>query len=85
LLGKAGLEGVSFVVEFTPAVIASNGVDTDSILSAYFIGALIDVKTSNERISIEAFLAGTDFAGSICDTLGITSTLAVLYNINGRW
>jgi hypothetical protein len=59
-------------------VIASDGVDTDRVLTTAVTGALVDVDTPDEGVSSEAFLALADLAAVPAGhTLGIAATLAL--------
>jgi hypothetical protein len=66
------------VVGLTATVETSNGVDTNCILPTEVLAALVDIKASDERISIESDLTLADLtAETFSDALSIVATLAV--------
>ena len=70
------------MVRLTATVETSNGVDTDCVLATEVLAALVDIETSNERISIEANLTLAHLtAETFSDALSIVPTLTV-QNIN---
>ena len=77
------VEWVSFVTWLTPTVKAADGVDTDCIIPAKVLTTLVDIKTTDESISIKSRFALADLpAVTFSDALSVGATLAGLDDVN---
>ena len=77
LIREAAIKGVAPVARFTPTVIASNSVDTNSMLAANIVGAFIDVKAADICVATIAHTTLANIFAILNGAFSMVATTAV--------